>query len=710
MKRLLPILFTLILLAGCLPVPRASSPWTAADLRYLDPAGDTPTPATDILAVYTRTTETDFELRVDLLDISFESDYHFFIYLIPSPSNGDPADRQIEISLPLHGPAHVFTRDPEIDASRIIPRVSRDPWLDTVVVRLNRHLLPESFTLNILTLRILPDQINAPDDIATHIAPDGDAISNRAPLLLAFWDAFPAATPAQALRRWDGAHTGPTGERHGLRYLLEAAGDHRIPLVLLDLKTPPSLAALDYVGGLGLVTALERRGLLLLPDVAPASPTAAWRAISRQAGNDFSLPDSLFIYAPGPNPHPAPLARFASLPDAVHLGRSGWTRLIPLPTGDGLEATEDGPTLEVRQALMAAALSHDPADLVVLGGSLPATTWGDSDMADPTMAWIGAHPWIQPLDAGDLLTFPTVATRLSERAVMPDPFLAELQAAPSNPLTDIAWQTYFVLSTPTADPALQALREVYRGQIGILLAASRWAEEPYPRQDCSTDLDLDGQTECLLANLTTFAVLETDGARLSHLFYLDENGPHQLIGPTVQFQVGVSDPSLWDLTAGEAADPGQVLGAFSDRTLTFAPYRLAEERAGMLALTSLDGTRTKTFTLAAAGLTVGYHSPGPVTTVLNLVVDPWHFFQAEADYTARLTATSWTWGPAAGPRLTVTSAVPFLAQGFTAATPFLGGPEDPDLAYPVAHYLPFPVSQMTIYAQGDFSVQLAVTR
>ncbi len=87
-------------------------------------------------------------------------------------------------------------------------------------------------------------------DVVHDVRSDAQPPVNRAPVLVAFWDAFPVTTPAQALRRWDGAHTGPLGERHGLLHILDAAGQYSVPVALLDIKNPASLAALDFMGNI----------------------------------------------------------------------------------------------------------------------------------------------------------------------------------------------------------------------------------------------------------------------------------------------------------------------------------------------------------------------------------------------------------------------------------------------------------------------------
>jgi hypothetical protein len=596
---------TLLLPAACAAAPvRASSPWTANDLRYLDPAGDTAKPSIDILAVYTRIAGADFQIRIDLLDITLENDYQISISL-SDDKNYATEPLAIEIGAgarssiqPIRAPIQV--------------RLVRDPWLDTVTISINRYFLGENICFNVLTLPPFesdPDsRINYAGDFAYDICLDSPPPSARASVLIAFTDSFPAATPAQALRRWDGAHTGPTGERHGLKHVLQAARLNGIPVTLLDVKTPSSLAALDFLGVNGDLRQMEKDGLLLLPDVAYGEPADVSLDLSRRAADAFGLPRSPFVYAASGNLAPGARYQFVPLPDASHLSRSGGTRLIPLPVTTNAEpqATADGPSLAVRRALMDAALSNDPSNLVVLGGSLPASTWGQADAADATFEWLAAHPWIHVLDADDLKSFPVGADDLPSASSAPaaDDFLAGLQAAPKNAITDSAWQTYFTLTAPTSDENLRALRLNYLGQVGTLTATSHWADDPFTQSDCAVDFNHDLQPECILANDLYLAVIETDGARLTHLFY----GEHQLVGPTAQFAVGLSDPSTWDMSAGDAADPGQVMGAFSDDTQTYQPYSVSWPTSGTLALTSADGGRVKTFRLTEAGLEVAYQA------------------------------------------------------------------------------------------------------
>jgi hypothetical protein len=267
---------------------------------------------------------------------------------------------------------------------------------------------------------------------------------------------------------------------------------------------------------------------------------------------------------------------------------------------------------------------------------------------------------------------------------------------------------YFALTAPTEDNRLQALRAQYLGEVGILLAASRWAENPSTLSACASDLDYDGQNECLLASSQFFAVLETDGARLTFLFSRDESGAHQLIAPSAQFALGLSDPSEWEPARGEAADPAQIMGAFSDASEPFADYTPTWTPDGALTLTGAAINRVKTFRLTEDGLQVRCDSQTPLTTRIPIAVDPWQRFRAGwiADVRASLTPTSWGWGMANRIRLEVRTEASFSAQGFNVSIPFLSQAENPNLDYPAGHFYPFPLSVMVIHANGNFIVEI----
>lgn len=693
---LLLSVFYLLQVVSCGPVSYHRE-WAYSDLRLLDPLDNTSTPSTEILAVYTRNIGFDIEIRVDLLDLPIMPDYQLRILLDTLPG-GNPLDLMIDI--PAEGRPSVtpFT-------SNLIPRLIRDPWQDTITVRFNRRSIPQPFTLKVISF--IPREID-PADETTPARSDALPPTQVAPTAIVFWNTFPEATPAQALRRWDGAHTGPRGERHGLKHILDSVGQYGIPVALLDLKTPGSLAALKYMGIMPQIQNLTSHSLLTLPDVAYGDPGDKSLSFSLRAAAGFGLPASQFAYSTS-NILLDYLAQFLPLNDASHMASSGRTKLIPLPAADDIQATQDGPSLDVRRALVAAAFSADPSDLVMLGGDLTRSTWGNEDMAGLTFAWIAAHPWVQPLTSENLITFPVASQieNLSSPASGISPFLANLRMAPNNSITDSAWQTYFMLSSPTSDEKLLALRTDYFGQVGELLAAARWADHPSAQAGCDHDLNSDGQSECVLSNNNYFVILNPTGARMTNLFYLDKAGPHQLVGPSSQFTIGLSDPSEWHPDLGPAADPSVIPGAFSDDVQTWMIYNHDVTAEG-IAFTSPDGSRVKSYKLLKDGIEITYQVPELVSTRIPLAVDPQAFNFSPTEYTGSLASGDWTWGLTNGVRVEVRTQANLSPQNFTDSLPYLSQPEDPDRAYPAGHYLPFPLSVVELQGSGFFRVQITV--
>jgi hypothetical protein len=192
---------------------------------------------------------------------------------------------------------------------------------------------------------------------------------------------------------------------------------------------------------------------------------------------------------------------------------------------------------------------------------------------------------------------------------------------------------------------------------------------------------------------------------LTNLFYLDDTGPHQIVGPTSQFTVGLSDRSEWRPGLGEVADPGVIPGAFIDETNSWMGYT-PEVSSQSITFTSEDGSQVKIFQLLADGIQVSYRGDGQVRTRIPLVVDPQVFFFSPAGYSS--SPGSYSWGLVDGLKVEVISKADIAVQRFNDSTQFLSLPEDPDLAYPPGHFLPFPLLVMTIQGVRDFNVQIRV--
>ncbi len=661
-------------------------PWVYSDVLMLD-SSDTASPSQDLIALYARERKDRLEIRLDFLDLNPAPDYDLYLALDTHPGGttilplATSNDLAWETLLVIHsfGPPQALdiTLEPRAD---LIPRVVRDPDLDSVEISLSGQALGHiSSGLRIAVWLTAPEQ-SIPIDRFETTQLTGQP-PPRVPVMLAFWHTFPAFTPARAVRSWDGAHSGPFGERHGLRNLLEASQYFSVPLFLLDLKTPTSLAYLDYLGVLEEVVNLNRAGLVILPDVIPIGVQAAtsdvhfaiperalaWgAAFSRRTAQTFGLRASQMLYT----------ARVPAQPDSAHriilvhpaaaqsennpsvaeraanpseLSRWGARKLLQLPDpGPDLQATDLGPSLSLRQEMIRIATSGGVfgqvrgAEILVMGGDLSASSWADPQAARRTLRYLAAHPWILPLRAVDLLAMrpgdarrPPGPAPISRSVVFnlegtEDPsgltvqeinsrIVETLSAMPAGDMADLIWQAYFALLDDhvPADARLAGLRTGYLGQLGPLLEAARWAAAPVPISDCARDLDFDHDSECVLASEQLFTVLDIRGGRLTHAFLRSDKGVRQWIAPSSQFIIGLSDPAEWDITRGPAGDPGQYPGAFSDVERMWALYE-PSIFLRTLAFIAPDGSLEKTFRLTNTGMRVDYLQPMDDTLTVQI--------------------------------------------------------------------------------------------
>ena len=694
---------------------------------------------------------TQIDFRLDFMDLDYVPSQDIYLALDHLPGgtsslpNGGHADIKWDTLLyfPAQGGIEAVDSD-QNTRQNLALRLTRDPTLDFISI--NLHIDQLSASVSPLLAQVF---VTAPGDLSTTDQTSPFALDQIPPppgeVLFAFWNVYPAYTPAQALRRWDGAHTGPLGGRHGLYNLLRAARNLEIPLVLLDLKSPARLSALDFSRSLSVIQELNARGLISLPDVipftypadrelAPKVPQEFIRfaaADSRTVANLFGLPVSQMLFAPTYTQEINVYTHFLTLLSTdkplgqlLHKGQTRWTMIpfSPQLTGEIQQANPTGPTLLTRQQLVSQALlnGRNPAaaSVLVLGGDLVATTWGDPRSVRETLRYISAHPWIKPLTAYELSTHiaapwtaPYEPTFLVDIPVFDSinfNLLSKLKNAPEDPLVIEAWHSYADLLSPVYPLAdeLITLRENYAGQVVLLLAASRWKADPTPDISCQEDLDYDGELECVLANEHLLGYFDPAEGTLTHLFSRTDTGEvHQWIAPSAQFTTATSDPSLWQLDAGPRADPYVIPGAFAETGAPFSAQitsdELVFERPGTI----------KTYSLTDYSLKLDYTSDHSAALQLPIVVDPWlRFTPAWAD--AALTDQTEqriTWGIPGSAQLTVTANTPLTQHTYRDTRELMGAPENPNYDFPPGHYLPFPVSLITLNAPGNVSLSLEIT-
>lgn len=712
LKKLISLISCLLLMAGCLPPGRGvDSPWLYSDLRLLD-AVDSALPDQDFIAAYARQAGADIEVRIDVLDgLSPRS---FDLYLVIDTTAGGiqdlPVDSQSEIAWDVLVQSNAGQLTQALDAggariTNVSARMYQDELQDSVTVRLTRAGLGSPNRLAFQVFLTAPGQ-KAVVDSSAPFQLDGQPPS-RAPLLLAFYDSLPAASPAQLLRRWDGAHTGPNGGRHGLSLLLEAVEKTGVPITLLDLKTPAALSGAAVVGGLTQVGQLERKGRLVLPAAGLGGSPAAEESLSysRRSAVQAGLPTGRLFYSP---------ATGSGSPGCLSFQHALTDCKLSLASISGEDAAAaSGLEVSMRAQLLNAALQGS-RQLTLIGGSLPRSSWGNAVASYPTLLWIKEHPWIQPLGEQDLLMLletgrqanshdpahPAPSSTVPQHAVQ-----ERLERLPAGQLRDLGWKVFLTLTQPAADEQLAQLRAAYLGQLEYILQAAGWLEQPQPVSTCTEDIDGDGELECILADARTFTVLKSSGGRLVFAGSLVGEQFEIWACPRSYLALGLSDPSTWQIDRGQLADPQATGDSFQEQADPYAPLQL-EASPGAVHMRTPSGQLEKLFTLEQGRLTVEYRSQSSRQTLITLAPGA-----SQVNIPGRLRQFSLDPQPeqirfTAGKLiLSVSLSLPpaqIKSSLETLSWMRLG--EDPDREYPPGHFLPYPLTELIIQAPAGWKV------
>lgn len=708
--------------------------WDMADLRLLE-APNADEPNLDLIAAYEREAQDDVELRFDLLGSPDSAAYDLYLAIDTGPGiegqfplDTSPAiEWDLLLAFPARGLPHAFSASGGPASTR--PRSIRSEIEDSFTARIDQDALGQQWKQAQFQAFITHPGSTTVEDSIGPLRFETPQQVKQAPLALIFWDALPSATPAQALRRWSGAHTGPFGQRHGLKILLDAARQTGVPVTILDLQDSERLAALETLGGLSLVREMQGNHLLAVPDMGMGDAVTGRQSLlaNRKAAKEFRFKRSSLFYGTAPGGAEGHYqAVFARLADTSHIRQWKSTRMIPLPrplTSEEEAVSAQGLSIETRKALLLAALSPAADDLVVLGGPLPSSPWGDLLISKPALADIRGHPWIQVLTEQGLAQFPTQGGApdcadmlcLSTTASGGKPALYNqvseaLQQAPDNIFSQLAWQSFLKLSEPTSGAKLGELRAGFFGQLGPLLAAAEWNENQLDQSGCGSDLDWDGEVECILSSDKYLFIIDPQGGRLVFGAARAKSGPLQLVGPRSQFVVGLGDPADWKPELGAEGDPQEVPGGFADAGERWQNYAV-ETSPGKILLTHPQTGAQKTYQLDDAGLHITIESRHPFQTLLPLALidrgsplpGTYAQYHTSTDAHGAITVNI---GKRASLQVTCAGAVCQPISSL-ASLDLLAQEENPDLGYPAGFFVPFPLTIVEIRAESLFTVHLA---
>jgi hypothetical protein len=735
--------------------------WKYSDLKLID-AADAVEPDQDLIAAYSRIDDHNLQLRMDFLELGKYLGKDIYIPIDTNPG-GDTqilsddksrlvSDIKWDYLIKMTKTAGIELVDNHykiLNASQLYVVYDRDQ--DRIVIGVTSSNLPTISGQTKFQVIITSPGTSKIADKSKLFSIDTPSPA-RVKVLFAFWKTFSSDTPAQTLRSWEGAHTGPISSRHGLKYLLDVAERTDATVFLLDLLTPENISALDYLNAIPQIRKLSDRGILGLPDIymyeeVGKSQTSLATTYDIDTRYHQGVYPDWIINNDLNNIDMRSNSNFYLLLNNVDYKYNGkidfgdndyaqYTRnqfdCDLLPTNQVSDIPTGNLSLNCKRLFLSSAYVRSPSPLV-LGGDFTKSILGDPLISTEVFSYIAAHPWIQvvtiqdlatsgdllsgiPLPAQDSLTTKehdveqsVVATDDRSSTIQTEVYTALLKS-PRNQLTDLAWQVYDSLLEP-GSPELVSLRENYIGQIGEILAAANWAKAPTNIHSCQLDLDYDDVNECILANDHIFTVIEPDGGYIPFVFSTDDHGIHQVIGPTWEFMTGFSDPSSWDIGLGVRADSDQILGALQDNFNNWNSYFINIEDE-VIRLYDVDMAMRKSVYIYPDKIRIDILStePSQITPYIPLVIDPWHRFTPHwgDSYTGAEDSSGFRWGIIHGEMVGIFSTPPVTSFTFNATRKALAFPEDPNFDYSRGHYLPYPMALVELTSPDNISVDIVL--
>jgi len=718
-QKFLSILAISTYLVGCHPVQHDSSIkpfaiWNYSDVRLLDPI-DTDNPEQDLIAFYTKIENQYFQIRMDFLIFDFPSIRDIYIPIDTNPGGLD------QIKTKNNG---IINVDINWDYLLIIPAAGKieivnsfystvkglelfvllDPKQDKIILSFNQNKLPEISNLTKLQVFLtLPDQVSVIDQTKP-ISNDAPSPS-RVKILFAFWNSFHSSTPAETLRSWAGAHSGPMSSRHGLKYLLEAADNYKFPLFMTDLSNSETMSALDYIGVIPLIRYLEVNNVLLL-----------------DIDNKDSIINPYFIY---------------SNDNVYIIGNNGYANnynelqnCMSFPTPfDKVFISELLLNCKVQLVSQGLSPSNTP---IFFGGDFQASMLGDPSIINELFSYIYNHPWIQVLSIYDFQPYIKNVVSIQhypsnnyvyliDKLQLPSDqysskysqtkhdVYSDLMDTPENQISSLAVQVFKYLINP-GSPELISLGANYIGQVGHIIEAAKWFENPFSITTCNIDLDYDGEYECILANDNIFMTIEPTGGYIPFIFTRDINGAHQIVGPTWEFMLGLSDPSAWDLTHGIMSDPGQILGAFVDSDINNKHNFYLFDKS--IIIYNEVMTMRKSFSIIDNSILVRVQIPDSsgLTPRIPLVLDPWTLETSgwANNYINTITSEGILWEIKSAVSVQIRSMNQLYIYPFNDTKAEIAIPEDPNFDYGRGAYLPFPMALVEFHSNEGYDVDIII--
>ncbi len=393
--------------------------WKYGDIRLLDGI-DTINPDQDLIAVYTRTNNQSFQIRLDFLALDTYLGKDIYIAIDTSPGGVTQdlpfsSDLQWEYLIIISKSGSIGILDKNLaPLSGVELFILYDLWQDRIVISLKKDFLPIYYGNTKMQVTITEPGRTTVTDISDQFSLDSLS-PTKAKVLFAFWNTLPSVTPAETLRSWAGAHSGLISRRHGLRYLLDSASKYKSTVFLLDLLTPDTLSVLDYLNALPRIRNLANAGILVSPassqfeildkNIAETSFSAidnlnlsmdlydTWK-ISSNLDHNLVINNDEFILFLNSDKYKGNSGKVIRYYDYAHYDDiSSECALSPIASDYFLLRRNTKFPLECTRLIIQYALNKSPAPLI-WGGDFSQSVMGDPVMSSEVFTYIHEHPWI----------------------------------------------------------------------------------------------------------------------------------------------------------------------------------------------------------------------------------------------------------------------------------------------------------------------------
>ncbi len=719
---LLLVILTTIYIVSPLSNRDTHEEWKFEDLRIYDPL-DLDQANNELIAVYSRRIDDSIEFRLDLLEVT---PYRQYFYKLSSLNDQMTA---IWTATFKKDSSPSFTvLDGGFANTHVAPTIIIDPIMDYVVFRFNLDFIDQTTGEVKYQVQIIDPSTGQVLDSSQGFT-EQQHQTRKSPLLMEFWNTLPADTPSQLMRSWDGAHSGPFGQRHGLNFLIENSNMYKIPITLLALKTTHSLLGLTLLSQIDHIRQYEKEGTLSLSISDFSDPRISSYSLEQLQKEvrsfGFQSNSSVFGFSTTINPFQSRLV-YSQLVDTTHIFQIKNNRYIPLPPSFPYSSSKIPTNFlvmnsvfdeTIKRQLLIPALTSDPNDLVVLGDDLRDSPWADAQSAPILFKYISSHPWIDVLDTLDLWNINSIRIsyqelllvcmeylicpqiqQSNERKIF-NPQLSELRSSQplldnlnhNNPSTNLAINLINKINDPTKEPIDLEDEQNTISNMDILFASGRWFNKPFQSSTCDIDFGHDNNFECVISSDDIFLVADSDEGSIKFAMgKMNDDAIFFTITPDYVYPRNreISLPTGIQVLNGTLSDPSEMNNLYS--------FRL---NGNQISFISSDGMIEKIITLENSGINIRIYTNTPYSTLIPTM----HTMNAVSliDCLSQIDLCE----ELGAPRIELHQGE-MVRFSYLDSFDLLKKAEDPNIDYPPGHYLPIPFSVMEISGTDliDFSL------